>query len=434
MHAFTIRDLARKDVKLLTQVLHKDRKDDESLRQLRELISVVPSQLRRSGLLNLISNRTHRFPAVAPACSLHKPLNGHVIRSIFNLVALEVGVRMNHLVARSERLSFEQRAILQSLRELHSMWLEPETYTSTFLQSPLAIWSYQEDKCEACMLARIGGNAEILRCLRTVVLSRTRTQKQRPPPRVARWVEEWIKRHEDLKEGIFNQSEEDGRVMKAAWKAAYKRRRKLGRDQDHPKEGNGMGRTDDNCELERNVTGRADGEDENEREAADNTGDDPYDFEHEIIDHYTALISSRYLPLSDLDDSISSQPTSSRSIDTDSPSRATQATTASTPASEGDEWEDVESVYWNPRQGPGWSEYFREQGSPKSLAENNHSRRSSSKAQIRGESEGIADGYRGALRRDSKRDSGSEYSREVWETGSRSSTSLAPTTWSMLYK
>lgn len=441
MHAFTLGDLTTKDIKLLTQILHRYRLDEESGRLIVDLIASVPSRLRRSGFFNLVSNRSSRFPAVAPACPIHKSLNGHVIRSIFNLIALEVGVRINHLVARSEQFSYAQRAILQSLRELHSMWLEPDVYRNTFLEPPLVEWSYQENKCEACMLARIGENPNILICLRTVVLSRTRTKKRRRPPRISQWLEEWIERHEDFKQAMFQKSDEDGQALKRAWKEAYKRRVSL--DESSTRERNSL--EDEWSEKisagYNGVFENGDGGDD-EREPADNTDEDQYDYEHEIIDHYAALVSSQYLPLNPQGNNPSRQRASSTLVDRGKLSQEAR----NTRASKGSEWEDVTSVYWHPRKGPGWSNYFREVQSPGAKAVTGHNNRSdptsnnrsstmpgSGKSEKGTGSEQMADRYRGLVGRDSKRYSVSVYSREEGDARD-SDVSQASTTWSMMYK
>lgn len=447
MHAFTIRDLTREDIKLLTQILHRYREDEQSAKRTQTLIAGVPPQLRRSGFLNLISNRTSRLPAIAPACSFHKPLNAHVIRSIFNLVALEVGVRINHLVARSDKFSFAQRVVLNSLRELHSMWLEPDVYSGTFLQEPLAEWSYQENKCEACILARIGENTDILTALRTVILSRTQTRKRRRQPRLTRWVEEWIDRHADLRLTLFQKSNEDGQEMKRAWKAAYKDR--ISHEQNSRREHDRQ-RADKVVETSRvrgNDIERPD-EGNDETEPADHTGEDQYDFEHEIIDHYAALVSSQYLPLSN-------PQTSSIPIDGGKLPQAGQSTLTSNRGG----WEDVRSVYWHPRRGPGWSSHVG--GGPTSeqavfdpSGTTNSSWKSSDRSWSNGMlgstvatsispsksekgrlSEDLADRYRVVMDCDGKRFSGSDYCHDKCECESgKRSASPTSTTWSMMYK
>ncbi|KAK2762315.1 hypothetical protein FQN54_001325 [Arachnomyces sp. PD_36] len=450
MHPFTIRELTRKDIKILAQILHKPTRDEEWTKLVETLIDVAPSQLRRSTLLTLISRKSNRVPAVAPACALHKPLNGHVIRSIFNLVALEVGVRINHLVARSDNFSFVQRDILQSLRELHSMWLQPDVYSSTFLETPLPEWSFQEDKCEACMLARIGENVIILTSLRTVILSRTRTRpntrtgKRPRRPRITRWVEEWINCHEHFKSAMLKKSDEDGQEMKQAWKAAYKDRRNHRESVCSESVGEG---TSTECSKDDSFVG------DEEREPAGHEGEDRYDFEHEIINHYDALVSTQYLPLLNQDDKTShhrEEPTSLPTVGEHESRKASRTDT-----SHGGEWEDVKSVYWHPRRGSRWSDYFGEgrppnekQGDHRSDSNPSSSRTGSSKpdSKVHGSSkatsvdipekgkrkgsEGMANDYRGVLD-EKKRYSGSIYSRDGG--GSDSDASHTPTTWSMMY-
>lgn len=103
----------------------------------------------------------------------------------------------------------EEAVILQYLRSIRGMW----THNNT---AGRIQWTFQIDKCEACMLARVGSDPRALRDLRTVLLSRQWARTTHLPPRLLRFVEEWINLHEDMKQYIYQQSGQQAWGMKEA--------------------------------------------------------------------------------------------------------------------------------------------------------------------------------------------------------------------------
>jgi hypothetical protein len=90
---------------------------------------------------------------------------------------------------------------MERVRELHTLWLSPADYRKTILQAPPPPtgkkWPFQREGCEACILARVGGDAEVLLDLRTVMLSRTKTaelhgRRNVKIPTLLRFVETWL--------------------------------------------------------------------------------------------------------------------------------------------------------------------------------------------------------------------------------------------------
>lgn len=104
------------------------------------------------------------------------------------------------------------------MRELHALWLSPTDYRKMFLQAPpppaKKKWPFQREGCEACILACVGGDAEVLLDLRTVVLSRTKTaelhgRRNIKIPTLLRFVEAWL-------EGLGV----EGEVLEENWREA----------------------------------------------------------------------------------------------------------------------------------------------------------------------------------------------------------------------
>ena len=116
------------------------------------------------------------------------------------------------------KLPFEQRKLIHDIRALHGLWLSPSIYRKTFCSSPTKRWSLQSDGCKACMLARVGVDAEALVQLRTVLVARRK--KQRPKPRLLGWVESWIIWHASARE-IMTESDQNVRALRKACKKVW---------------------------------------------------------------------------------------------------------------------------------------------------------------------------------------------------------------------
>jgi hypothetical protein len=145
-------------------------------------------------------------------------LNVYTTHSLFTRLTFEVGRNLNSLVLHHQLLNTRQRDLVERVRELHALWLSPTDYRKMFLQAPppptKKKWPFQREGCEACILARVGGDAEVLLDLRTVVLSRARTaelhgRRNIKIPTLLRFVEAWL-------EGLGV----EGEVLEENWREA----------------------------------------------------------------------------------------------------------------------------------------------------------------------------------------------------------------------
>lgn len=281
---FSISDLSRYDIDLLTQILSQTPNDNSQLRGVSNLIRALPHHLRapipfQARVADLLP-RSARAPACPPLCSLHRTLNAQLIHAIFTAIVVEVGIRLNRLAA-STRLDREQERLVQGLRELQALWLIPGIYRTTFRANPSPRWRYQDDACEACILSIIGNSTSTITALRTVILSRL--QRHRPKPRLLRWVDGWIG-WTGRAESLRVTSEDDAAALRRI------------RETTRRAEGRGRGR-------ERNGL------------APDAAAEDDDDFENDIIEYYAGLPSSIYSPIGGYDGR-SSGPSSSTYLPT----------------------------------------------------------------------------------------------------------------------
>ncbi|KAH0837528.1 hypothetical protein AYO21_05016 [Fonsecaea monophora] len=152
-------------------------------------VKLIPSFLRSSRLENIL------LPPRGHLCQQHKSLHYDAVDVVLHHVQLEVGIRLNNLIAHCNLLSPEQYDRVMRLRALHALWLTPDDYAKTFLVSSQGSkWSYQSDRCRACILSRITCDLEILLDLRWTIRSRTTSTfvAAHGTPRLQSWVQVWI--------------------------------------------------------------------------------------------------------------------------------------------------------------------------------------------------------------------------------------------------
>ncbi|OAL38995.1 hypothetical protein AYO20_01746 [Fonsecaea nubica] len=152
-------------------------------------VKSIPSFLRSSRLENIL------LPPRGHLCQQHKALYYDAVDVVLHHVQLEVGIRLNNLIAHCDLLSPEQYDRVMRLRALHALWLTQDEYAKTFLVSSQdSKWSYQSDRCYACILSRITCDLEILLDLRWTIRSRATSTfvAAHGTPRLQSWVQVWI--------------------------------------------------------------------------------------------------------------------------------------------------------------------------------------------------------------------------------------------------
>jgi hypothetical protein len=173
-----IEDLNPPDMELLTQLLSLTSGETPTtswLEDQQKCLSTFPSTLlKRSSLLPLskrISFKTERVTL----CKTHKILNSRLIRDIFCAVSAECTSRQARLEPK-ELLPESLSIFLARLQKTNSLWLSPLIYNQTFGAKATDI-SYEciTSGCEACILAAVGGNSQIVTDLRISVLGRKKT-------------------------------------------------------------------------------------------------------------------------------------------------------------------------------------------------------------------------------------------------------------------
>ncbi|KAH9223165.1 hypothetical protein DL95DRAFT_498134 [Leptodontidium sp. 2 PMI_412] len=189
-----IEDLRMKDTEKLTQLLVLSPLTDPHpvwLQEQADFIRTLPPKLKRPK--TLFPRLTMAIPfrtQGAHLCPAHKSLNPYLIRRIFLQVSAECTTRLTRL-AENRFLPTNIAIHVKTLQMANSLWMSPDLYRVTFQCQP-------EDKrfdriasdCEACILATVGGNIQILKELRTSMLGREMKRKKRA--RLLPLVEAWI--------------------------------------------------------------------------------------------------------------------------------------------------------------------------------------------------------------------------------------------------
>ena len=168
-------ELTRRDMTLLAQILHSGPSDQGRINEARYLIKNLPEHLRQKQIPSLFCLDLLRSSTI---CSMHKGLNGCVIKHIFTLLKREVGSHLKVIYKFSNAVEWSEYSILESLREINGMWTAPSK-TST-----LGTWAFQTSKWKVCILSCVALDTVTLQDLRTALQTRNRTRKPNLPPRL----------------------------------------------------------------------------------------------------------------------------------------------------------------------------------------------------------------------------------------------------------
>ncbi|KAL1860941.1 hypothetical protein Plec18167_003778 [Paecilomyces lecythidis] len=212
-------ELTRDDIQALTRILQIDNTSATTSwaeNEIQRLIDALPGHLRSTFLLRLVPNIILNYAAV---CPVHKSINRHIVHDAWMLIKREVTSHLNILYMYPDVVGLEEKAILRNLRAVSGMWILPSSE-----DLPQGAWDFQVNRCEACMLARIGAKPTILRNMRVMLLSRNQIHKNRRAPRLIRWVDAWITQCGELSTEIFFRSGEKAFAMKKAMDEAVRAR------------------------------------------------------------------------------------------------------------------------------------------------------------------------------------------------------------------
>ena len=280
-----IEDLSSRDCELLTQLLSLNPEhtlEEGWLRDQTHCLAGFPPILRRpESLLTRLAMALPGTPDKACLCKTHKPLNPQLIRRIFLQVSAECTTRLARLIE-NKYLREDLKAFVTRLRKLNSLWMSPELYRVAFNAMPAdARFEWVQSGCEACIIATVGGNQQIISDLRASMLGRKK--KRLPMPRLLPLVEAWID-WTGRGDAVRDESDALGREIRVCRRQMQKARRQKRRNISE-------GILDDGLVSESATLVEEVPEGVYEMEGSEKSEREEHDFEGSIIDFYANLMS-----------------------------------------------------------------------------------------------------------------------------------------------
>jgi hypothetical protein len=253
------------------------------------LLATFPLTLRRPRAL--LPRLALHLPSAAPQavlCPTHRDLHPHLIHTIFLGISAECTTHLERFVEDEHALPEPLRSLFRSLQpfvrrlqEVNGLWMSPKFYRTLFAPWHDDAANFQFERihsdCEACILASVGGNHQVLSDLRASILGRKK--KGHAHATVLQMVEAWI----DWTGNANIIREESGKLGRLIVKC----RRDMQKLRRHKRRGVAEALVEDqemDVESEELIGRKSDGVDED-------TEDGHY-YEEDIIDFYAKRIST----------------------------------------------------------------------------------------------------------------------------------------------
>ncbi|KAJ5311937.1 hypothetical protein N7508_002767 [Penicillium antarcticum] len=174
---------------------------------IKKQINELPKRIRRERLSSL--NRH--------MCNLHYGVNADVVCDIMELIMREVEYHPRWFKLFPHLTKPLDRLILNKVSAIGGMWIE-------WPDKPVIpdLWSYQENKCHACMVARVASNKNASRNMRVSLLSRTPTRKRHQPRRLMKFVDMCIDQFPEYIDELYGTSSQFAYILKDTRKKCIK--------------------------------------------------------------------------------------------------------------------------------------------------------------------------------------------------------------------
>ncbi|KAL6788361.1 hypothetical protein J3E68DRAFT_136886 [Trichoderma sp. SZMC 28012] len=208
----SLADVSNEALQQLTKLFYMDTADyfghratdwlarqEQQVKEL-DVMLLRPRNLLARLTLGLCGHRLPLYSEEPRLCTAHKTLDSRIIRCILQLVADECTIQTNRY--RSLRLKKMLKPSLEDwmkrIDSITALWLGEDKFRHVFgypLRSEMP--DCVRTKCEACMLAVIGGSSIYLTDLRASVLARQAyntelTGREYRRPRLLRVIDSWI--------------------------------------------------------------------------------------------------------------------------------------------------------------------------------------------------------------------------------------------------
>ena len=161
---------------------------------------------------------------------MHHKLNRYVLHSMLRWVKDEISVSIPSMLLPLVQGGLIKPAIREMfvrLRKVSGMWHTKDEYRNLYGQRVETQWAEQEDRCSACILSRLGGDADALVTLRAGLIAKSRSVKLKDSRRMA-YIEALIREGFDKEVSIkmLEDATWIGAEVKMIWKQHRRWRKK----------------------------------------------------------------------------------------------------------------------------------------------------------------------------------------------------------------
>lgn len=195
----------------------------------RKKIAELPSSLRKP--VKTLPTLMHKLYLYTPKhksealCATHVSLNVALIHSLFNSIETEVTVHVRRFVEinAAEKVSECVKEWLVRVKMIETLLTLDNSMHRTRLSTDVPRIARLESTCEACILALIGGRADVLIDLRNCIVSRQK--RVGDFPRLLRYIEAWMAGFDNVND-LMQASSSMGVQVRNVRKFLHKNRQK----------------------------------------------------------------------------------------------------------------------------------------------------------------------------------------------------------------
>ena len=201
-----------------------------------EISNLPPRLLSQSTKGKAYNTSPRSQKQMSELCSLHRPLNEALIASLFRSIKRQleekIPAAMNSIQSKHEALQEDIFTVtrLAPLNDVPRLWIEPQVFTDRYGGGPPGkIFTYQADRCSACILARLGSDPDVLVALLAAMkmhMAEDRISVTGISVRIS-WVQQWMRQFPRKEcEKMLSVSNQIGDQLKLLYRQARSEARK----------------------------------------------------------------------------------------------------------------------------------------------------------------------------------------------------------------
>lgn len=186
-------------------------------------VSALPNHLRaHPGPLQRLINKSQGEKSRAEAralCPLHDKLNRALARSTLGWIKAEIDVNIPAIIIplfNTGLLAEDIRLYFEPLQATTAMWRSAKKFFEAWGKLVKPKWTYQEDHCAACVLARFASDVDVVAAFKAGLIARNLDEwRQGKPSKRLSYVNHLLSQFPDNK-GANSKAEQIGRHVQKA--------------------------------------------------------------------------------------------------------------------------------------------------------------------------------------------------------------------------